>query len=62
VEDDSDSMPHTRPQAADTVPKIDPVNTLRALDRTIVNSKSDSVPLPQRHDLDPTLHPRALLC
>jgi hypothetical protein len=31
------------------------------LDRAIVNGKSDSVPLPQRHDLDPTLHPRALL-
>jgi hypothetical protein len=61
VEDDSDSMPGTRPQTADSVPKIDPVITLRTLDRAIVNGKSDSVPLPQRHDLDPTLHPRALL-
>jgi hypothetical protein len=61
VEDDSDGMPHTRPHAADPVPKIDPVNTLRALDRAIVDSKSDSVALPKRHDLDPALHPRALL-
>ena len=42
------------------MPKIDTVNTLRALDRAIVDSKSDSVALPQRHDLDPALHPWAL--
>jgi hypothetical protein len=61
VENDSDGMPHTRPHAADSVAKIDSVGTLRALDRAIVDSKSDSVALPKRHDLDPALHPRALL-
>jgi hypothetical protein len=47
VKDDSNRVAHACAQAADPVPKVNAVSTLRALDRPVVDGESDRIALAQ---------------
>ena len=54
-------MTMPRANAADAVPKVDPIHTARALHRTLMDGEDNRVTLPERHDFRPRLHARPLL-
>ena len=60
MEDDTERVTMPRANAADAVPKLDPVHTARALHRTVMDGEDNRVALPKRHDFWPRLHARAL--
>ena len=62
MEDNSQGVAATGPQAAYAVPEIDSVSAARALDRAMANGKSDCISLAKRYHLWSSLHTRALLC
>src|SRR6185437_9099398 len=62
VEDDAQRVPAPGAQAADAVAHIHAIITLRTFRRPVMHRERHRVSLPERRDLDPALHPRALLC
>src|ERR1700709_2861244 len=61
MEDDADGVSHSGPDTADTVPEIDAVVSLGALNPPVVDREGNGIALAQRNDLGPALHPRTLL-
>jgi hypothetical protein len=53
MEDIPQRVPVPRPQAADTMPQVDAINTAGALYGAMMHGKDHSVSLAQRHHLRP---------
>jgi hypothetical protein len=62
VENDTQCMTVSRPNAAHAVPEIYSIHAVLALYRTIMNCKHNAVPLSQRHNRRSPLHSRPLFC
>lgn len=60
-ENDTECVPATRTQAAYTKPHVDPINTARTTNRTVVDRKNHSLFLDERYHLSARLHSRSLL-
>src|SRR4051812_22395912 len=54
-------MPVARPQTANPVPHIDPVDTPCSLHRALMYRENHAIALLKRHDLHSRLHARPLL-
>ncbi len=61
MEDDAQGVAGARGELADPVAEIDPVGSPRAGHRAVVDREDQGVPLPQRGDPGPRLHPGPLL-
>jgi hypothetical protein len=61
VEDHPDCVTAAGAQAADAVAQIDPINTARTVDRTVVDGEDHRIALAQWDDFGTGLHARPLL-
>ena len=61
VENDTDRITVSRPDAADAVPEIDAIRAASALHGAIMNREHNSITLAKRHNDRPRLHTRPLL-
>ena len=60
MKNDPHSMAMTRAQAADAMTQINPVNPAFTLNRPMMHSKYDSIPLSERNDFRTGLHTQPL--
>ena len=60
MENDTERMTMPRANAADAVPKFDPIHTARTRYRTVMDGEDHRVTLLERHNFWPRLHARAL--
>ena len=60
MEDDPERVALPRAQPADPVAHVDAIAAARPLHRAVVDREGERIALPQRDDLGPALHPRAL--
>jgi hypothetical protein len=60
VKNDPHRVAMPRPNAAHTVPEIDPIHPAATLHRPMTDRKHNSISLPERHDFHPRLHARTL--
>ena len=61
MENDANGMTVPGTDAADPMPQIDPIDSMRPLHRTVMDGESYGIALPQRNDLWSRLHARTLL-